>query len=184
MKWVFPLKGMRNSCCIMHHVTWRVCVCVLADDAVYLPEESHLQEYVMNETGIIYRGTSEYISSIPWNYGQVTRTQFYCVCFCQVSVQLVWIFTVVWQQTWKSFCWMKEKFWGDVWKCWSTAQTRVGPLTTCCKDRRQTTRLTDGNIILYENKSPQFESIFLCQHKQNFSIKNTEESMSIIKVQS
>uniref|UniRef100_A0A3P9HDZ9 protein-glutamine gamma-glutamyltransferase n=1 Tax=Oryzias latipes TaxID=8090 RepID=A0A3P9HDZ9_ORYLA len=40
------------------------------DDAVYLPEESHLQEYVMNETGIIYRGTSEYISSIPWNYGQ------------------------------------------------------------------------------------------------------------------
>lgn len=40
------------------------------DDAVYLPDESQLQEYVMNEDGAIYMGTWDYIKSIPWNYGQ------------------------------------------------------------------------------------------------------------------
>lgn len=40
------------------------------DDVVYLPDESQLQEYVMNEDGAIYMGSSDYINSIPWNYGQ------------------------------------------------------------------------------------------------------------------
>ncbi|XP_039988047.1 protein-glutamine gamma-glutamyltransferase 2 [Xiphias gladius] len=40
------------------------------DDVVYLPDESLLQEYVMNEAGIIFMGDSDYIKSIPWNYGQ------------------------------------------------------------------------------------------------------------------
>ncbi|XP_020508731.1 protein-glutamine gamma-glutamyltransferase 2 [Labrus bergylta] len=40
------------------------------DDVVYLPDESQLQEYVMNEDGVIYMGTWDYINSIPWNYGQ------------------------------------------------------------------------------------------------------------------
>uniref|UniRef100_A0A8C4EUV9 protein-glutamine gamma-glutamyltransferase n=1 Tax=Dicentrarchus labrax TaxID=13489 RepID=A0A8C4EUV9_DICLA len=40
------------------------------DDVVYLPDESLLQEYVMNEDGIIYMGSWDYIRSIPWNYGQ------------------------------------------------------------------------------------------------------------------
>ncbi|XP_029687891.1 protein-glutamine gamma-glutamyltransferase 2 isoform X2 [Takifugu rubripes] len=40
------------------------------DDAVYLPEESLLQEYIMNEDGIIYTGSWDYIHSLPWNYGQ------------------------------------------------------------------------------------------------------------------
>ncbi|RVE72107.1 hypothetical protein OJAV_G00058570 [Oryzias javanicus] len=40
------------------------------DDAVYLPDEILLQEYLMNEDGIIYSGTAEYMGSIPWNYGQ------------------------------------------------------------------------------------------------------------------
>ncbi|KAM9854737.1 protein-glutamine gamma-glutamyltransferase 2-like [Aulostomus maculatus] len=40
------------------------------DDVVYFPDESLLQEYVMNEDGVIYMGTWDYISSIPWNYGQ------------------------------------------------------------------------------------------------------------------
>lgn len=41
---------------------------------VYLPEESLVQEYVMNEDGTIYMGTWDYIKSIPWNYGQVAQT--------------------------------------------------------------------------------------------------------------
>uniref|UniRef100_A0AAQ5YA83 protein-glutamine gamma-glutamyltransferase n=1 Tax=Amphiprion ocellaris TaxID=80972 RepID=A0AAQ5YA83_AMPOC len=40
------------------------------DDVVYLPDESQLQEYVMNEDGTIYMGSWDYIRSIPWNYGQ------------------------------------------------------------------------------------------------------------------
>ncbi|XP_078112302.1 protein-glutamine gamma-glutamyltransferase 2 [Sander vitreus] len=40
------------------------------DDVVYLPDESLLQEYVMNEDGVIYMGTWDYIKSNPWNYGQ------------------------------------------------------------------------------------------------------------------
>ncbi|TKS73752.1 Protein-glutamine gamma-glutamyltransferase 2 [Collichthys lucidus] len=40
------------------------------DDVVYLPDESLLQEYVMNEDGVIYQGAWDYIRSIPWNYGQ------------------------------------------------------------------------------------------------------------------
>ncbi|KAK2918158.1 hypothetical protein Q8A73_004904 [Channa argus] len=40
------------------------------DDAVYLPDESLLQEYVMNEHGLIYTGTWDDISSMAWNYGQ------------------------------------------------------------------------------------------------------------------
>uniref|UniRef100_A0A667Y6E3 protein-glutamine gamma-glutamyltransferase n=1 Tax=Myripristis murdjan TaxID=586833 RepID=A0A667Y6E3_9TELE len=40
------------------------------DDAVYLPDESLLQEYIMNEDGIIYRGSWDEIVSLPWNFGQ------------------------------------------------------------------------------------------------------------------
>ncbi|XP_071403469.1 protein-glutamine gamma-glutamyltransferase 2-like [Centroberyx affinis] len=40
------------------------------DDAVYLPDESLLQEYVMNEDGIIYTGTWDSIYGLPWSFGQ------------------------------------------------------------------------------------------------------------------
>ncbi|KAM3609331.1 uncharacterized protein V6R79_013113 [Siganus canaliculatus] len=40
------------------------------DDAVYLPDESSLQEYVLNEDGVIYMGTWDHIGNMPWNYGQ------------------------------------------------------------------------------------------------------------------
>ncbi len=55
--------------------SWSPCVCVcVPDDVVYLPDESLLQEYVMNEDGVIYVGSWDYISSRPWNYGQVIHT--------------------------------------------------------------------------------------------------------------
>lgn len=46
-----------------------------ADDAVYLSDESLLQEYVLNEDGAVYTGTWDNIQCLPWNYGQVTITQ-------------------------------------------------------------------------------------------------------------
>ena len=59
-----------------------VCVCVPGDE-VYLPDESLLQEYVMNEDGVIYMGTWDYINSIPWNYGQVTLAHRHQLCVCK-----------------------------------------------------------------------------------------------------
>ncbi|XP_070785728.1 protein-glutamine gamma-glutamyltransferase 2-like [Enoplosus armatus] len=41
-----------------------------SDDWVYLPDERERQEYVMNEQGIIYTGTSRYIRPIAWVFGQ------------------------------------------------------------------------------------------------------------------
>lgn len=40
-------------------------------DWVFLPDEMERQEYVMNEQGIIYRGSANYISSMSWDFGQV-----------------------------------------------------------------------------------------------------------------
>ena len=60
---------MFNVCCSFSGL----CFC-LSDDVVYLPDESLLPEYIMNEDGVIYTGTWDYISSIPWNYGQVAFT--------------------------------------------------------------------------------------------------------------
>ncbi|KAM8893202.1 histone H2B 1/2-like [Spinachia spinachia] len=42
----------------------------MTNDAVYLPDEKLLQEYVMNESGVIYKGSKERIHGIPWSYGQ------------------------------------------------------------------------------------------------------------------
>lgn len=80
-----------------------MCLCVFqADDAVYLSDESLLQEYVLNEDGAIYMGTWDNMQCLPWNYGQVTITpkhltlpaaslgtlcdlEWLCVHVCQVS---------------------------------------------------------------------------------------------------
>uniref|UniRef100_A0A673A9E6 Protein-glutamine gamma-glutamyltransferase 2 n=1 Tax=Sphaeramia orbicularis TaxID=375764 RepID=A0A673A9E6_9TELE len=40
------------------------------DDSVFLSDEVQRQEYVMNEQGMIYVGSGNYISSVPWDYGQ------------------------------------------------------------------------------------------------------------------
>ncbi|XP_039465573.1 protein-glutamine gamma-glutamyltransferase 2-like [Oreochromis aureus] len=41
-----------------------------SDDWVYLPDDRERQEYVMNEEGTVYTGTSDCISSLPWIFGQ------------------------------------------------------------------------------------------------------------------
>ncbi|XP_054641852.1 protein-glutamine gamma-glutamyltransferase 5 isoform X2 [Dunckerocampus dactyliophorus] len=39
-------------------------------DAVFMSDESKRQEYVMNEHGVIYWGSADYISEMNWDFGQ------------------------------------------------------------------------------------------------------------------
>uniref|UniRef100_S4RRN8 protein-glutamine gamma-glutamyltransferase n=1 Tax=Petromyzon marinus TaxID=7757 RepID=S4RRN8_PETMA len=43
------------------------------DDAVYMEDDLLRSEYVLNETGKIYVGSHDYISSVPWNFSQFAR---------------------------------------------------------------------------------------------------------------
>ncbi|XP_029470621.1 protein-glutamine gamma-glutamyltransferase E-like [Rhinatrema bivittatum] len=40
------------------------------DDSVYMANEAERKEYVLNESGLIYKGNVGYITSMGWNYGQ------------------------------------------------------------------------------------------------------------------
>ncbi|XP_072370768.1 protein-glutamine gamma-glutamyltransferase 2-like [Scyliorhinus torazame] len=41
-----------------------------SEDEVFLNDAGQLDEYVLNEQGIIFTGCSEYIQHLPWNFGQ------------------------------------------------------------------------------------------------------------------
>lgn len=46
--------------------------CLLAtDDQVYMDNEKSLEEYVLSQDGIIFRGSSKHPIATPWNFGQV-----------------------------------------------------------------------------------------------------------------
>lgn len=40
-----------------------------------MPSETLLQEYVMMDYGFVYKGHEKFITSSPWNYGQVRLSQ-------------------------------------------------------------------------------------------------------------
>ncbi|CAM4506880.1 unnamed protein product [Lepidochelys olivacea] len=41
-----------------------------ADDPVYMYNEAHRKEYVLNEQGMLYQGVHKHITSRPWHFGQ------------------------------------------------------------------------------------------------------------------
>lgn len=43
----------------------------LTDDPVYLEKENLLDEYVLNDKGVIFGGNYRQIGGRPWNFGQV-----------------------------------------------------------------------------------------------------------------
>lgn len=46
---------------------------LLLDDDVYMVNEKERQEYVLNDSGIIFQGKEKYIQQEAWNYGQVCK---------------------------------------------------------------------------------------------------------------
>ncbi|NXJ83654.1 TGM2 glutamyltransferase, partial [Trogon melanurus] len=40
------------------------------EDRVFLRDENERHEYVLSQQGIIYQGSRDYITSVPWNFGQ------------------------------------------------------------------------------------------------------------------
>ncbi|KAM5291961.1 protein-glutamine gamma-glutamyltransferase 4 [Ctenodactylus gundi] len=49
-----------------------------AEDAVFLPSEEERKEYVLNDTGYIYMGSSKQIKEKPWTYGQFEKNVLDC----------------------------------------------------------------------------------------------------------
>ncbi|KAG8513403.1 Protein-glutamine gamma-glutamyltransferase 6 [Galemys pyrenaicus] len=45
------------------------------EDDVFLASEEERQEYVLNDSGIIFRGVEKHIRAQGWNFGQVSRAQ-------------------------------------------------------------------------------------------------------------
>ncbi|XP_035275703.1 protein-glutamine gamma-glutamyltransferase 2 [Anguilla anguilla] len=42
-------------------------------DLVHLPDEEQLQEYILNENGVLYQGSWDHIRTLPWNFGQFEK---------------------------------------------------------------------------------------------------------------
>lgn len=52
-----------------------LCLVILlqsSDDTVYLDQETSREEYVLNDSGLIWMGTAKKHSGMPWNFGQVS----------------------------------------------------------------------------------------------------------------
>ena len=48
------------------------CLYCCLDDQVYMDWEEGKKEYVLNETGRVYKGDSKKPQGRPWNFGQVS----------------------------------------------------------------------------------------------------------------
>ncbi|KAL5022286.1 hypothetical protein ScPMuIL_001441 [Solemya velum] len=51
------------------------------EDQVYFPDEELLTEYVLNDVGKIYSGTSKQITAKPWNFGQFESVVLDCAMY-------------------------------------------------------------------------------------------------------
>ncbi|XP_045587837.1 annulin isoform X2 [Procambarus clarkii] len=56
------------------------------DDAVYLEGEAEKQEYVLSDSGLIWRGTASRLRPSPWNFAQFEENVLECVLYMLTSV--------------------------------------------------------------------------------------------------
>ena len=60
------------------------------EDDVYLESDAEREEYVLSQTGLIFRGASKSPSALHWNFAQVRKDEqqqyeMVCLCHCVVS---------------------------------------------------------------------------------------------------
>lgn len=68
-----PTFYISSEVLYLHIFMW-ICLHFLTfslDDWVFLRDETERQEYVMNEQGVIFKGSGNYIVNMNWDYGQV-----------------------------------------------------------------------------------------------------------------
>jgi len=44
---------------------------LFSDDEVYMPNSADLEEYVLNDQGMLFQGSASHISPLRWYLGQV-----------------------------------------------------------------------------------------------------------------
>ena len=52
------------------------CVFLLTDDEVYMSNVQDLDEYILNDAGVLYRGNTYAVGPKKWNFGQVNTAHF------------------------------------------------------------------------------------------------------------
>ena len=55
-------------------ITPNICFLCQTADSVFMSNHDEREEYVQEDSGIIFMGRASYISMIGWNYGQVKRS--------------------------------------------------------------------------------------------------------------
>lgn len=70
--------GRSSNCLIRLPVGNDLWLILATGDAVYMDNERSLEEYVLSQDGIIFRGTYKYPVPLPWNFGQVSRAKLTC----------------------------------------------------------------------------------------------------------
>lgn len=56
------------------------------DDPVYLEGEAEKKEYVLNDSGLIWRGTSTRLRPCPWNFAQFEENVLECVLYVLTNI--------------------------------------------------------------------------------------------------
>ena len=62
------------------------------DDSVHMSEEKHLDEYIMNESGLIYAGTYDEMFTWPWNFAQVKLAMQCSLFMCKLFIEFLFYF--------------------------------------------------------------------------------------------
>lgn len=61
-----------NRLKFLYFLYFKLHVVELTEDDVYFPDVSKLDEYVLNDSGVIFNGDAKYVGQKPWFYGQVS----------------------------------------------------------------------------------------------------------------
>ena len=66
-----------DSRCLLFCLRICCCLCCCLEDEVYVSDNNKRQEYVLNETGLIWAGTHNSTFTWPWNFAQVHTRAVY-----------------------------------------------------------------------------------------------------------